>query len=202
MSCLNCSKPLNHTPGKRKKQFCNPDCRVRYWQKNKPKPILIDLPADYVNVKKVGILKADGTVAELDLKNVPEGAWKTAMIAMLDLSKYSSFLTTNLPTFISTGQNKPLPAPPTEKLAESTLNQNKGKEGAENGGESDPGVMHWIKKAQSEGKEVGVQPAGPLDDHMPEGLTPIQQAVWRNNHKMKNKSAPITEFGVTKKEKK
>lgn len=37
MGCRNCNIELNHTPGKRKKQFCSPDCRVRYWQKNKPK---------------------------------------------------------------------------------------------------------------------------------------------------------------------
>jgi hypothetical protein len=36
---------------------------------------------------------------------------------------------------------------------------------------------------------------------MPEGLTAIQQAVWKNNQKMKTKPAPIAGFGLTKKEK-
>lgn len=41
----------------------------------------------------------------------------------------------------------------------------------------------------------------PEAERMPEGLSAIQQAVWRNNLKMKNKPTPITGFGLTKKEK-
>lgn len=35
MNCLNCNKPLEQTPGKKAKQFCNVSCRSSYWQKQK-----------------------------------------------------------------------------------------------------------------------------------------------------------------------
>jgi hypothetical protein len=209
MGCLNCNAELNHTPGKRKKQFCSPDCRVRYWQKNKPKKKGLDLPADYLKVKKVGILKADGTVAELDLKDVPEGAWKTAMMAMLDLSKYGSFLPANPPTFISTSQNKPLPRNPDLENANTHLITPKMAE--EYGKETCKTVFKAISelaeqksvKAPSKpekGKEEaenGSEPTPPP----PEGLTGIALMVWKNDQKLKTqpKAAPITQFGVTKK---
>lgn len=53
MGCLNCNTELKHTPGKRKKQFCSPDCRVRYWQKNKPKKeMVVDPLSDFIDVRK------------------------------------------------------------------------------------------------------------------------------------------------------
>lgn len=53
MGCLNCNNELKHTPGKRKKQFCSPDCRVRYWQKNKPKKeTVVDPLSDLIDVRK------------------------------------------------------------------------------------------------------------------------------------------------------
>lgn len=55
--------------------------------------------------------------------------------------------------------NKPDTTLQTEKLAESTLNQKKGKEVAENEGESDSGVMYWLKQVESNRNQVGVKPA-------------------------------------------
>jgi hypothetical protein len=37
MKCLECSKDLEQTVGKRAKQFCNSTCRSNYWQKAKRK---------------------------------------------------------------------------------------------------------------------------------------------------------------------
>ena len=34
-NCLNCNEPLEQTPGKKEKQFCNVSCRSSYWQKQK-----------------------------------------------------------------------------------------------------------------------------------------------------------------------
>jgi hypothetical protein len=34
-NCLNCGQPLEQTPGKKEKQFCNVSCRSSYWQKKK-----------------------------------------------------------------------------------------------------------------------------------------------------------------------
>jgi hypothetical protein len=34
-NCLNCNEPLEQTPGKKEKQFCNVSCRSSYWQKKK-----------------------------------------------------------------------------------------------------------------------------------------------------------------------
>ena len=34
-NCLNCNEPLEKTPGKKEKQFCNVSCRSSYWQKKK-----------------------------------------------------------------------------------------------------------------------------------------------------------------------
>jgi UTP-glucose-1-phosphate uridylyltransferase len=33
MKCLNCSKNLEQTVGKRERRFCNSTCRSNYWQK-------------------------------------------------------------------------------------------------------------------------------------------------------------------------
>jgi hypothetical protein len=32
-NCKHCGKELVHTPGRRKKEFCDDNCRVTYWQK-------------------------------------------------------------------------------------------------------------------------------------------------------------------------
>jgi hypothetical protein len=34
-NCLNCNEPIEQTPGKKEKQFCNVSCRSSYWQKQK-----------------------------------------------------------------------------------------------------------------------------------------------------------------------
>ena len=33
--CKECGKPLKFTPGKRKKIYCNYNCRMKYWSKHK-----------------------------------------------------------------------------------------------------------------------------------------------------------------------
>jgi hypothetical protein len=35
MNCLNCGEPLEQTPGKKEKQFCNVSCRSSFHQKKK-----------------------------------------------------------------------------------------------------------------------------------------------------------------------
>lgn len=32
--CLACGSPIEQTPGKRRRKFCNPSCRTRYWNRN------------------------------------------------------------------------------------------------------------------------------------------------------------------------
>lgn len=34
-NCKHCGKELVHTPGRRKKEFCDDNCRVSFWQKKK-----------------------------------------------------------------------------------------------------------------------------------------------------------------------
>lgn len=34
--CLNCGKPLAHIPGRRKKKYCNENCKVQLYYKNNP----------------------------------------------------------------------------------------------------------------------------------------------------------------------
>src|SRR5574337_71101 len=88
MSCLNCGKDLIQTPGKRAKQFCDGNCRTRYWQKEKSAqkkaakiPInpskAIPLPPDYVAFTKIGILKNDGSISPIititpESPNIPQ----------------------------------------------------------------------------------------------------------------------------------
>lgn len=72
--CLQCTKPLVHVPGRKEKSFCDVNCRNKYFYAKRKKEIedakalLISLPADYINVKKVGVLTADGQVKPLNLK--------------------------------------------------------------------------------------------------------------------------------------
>lgn len=58
--CLNCTKQIPQTPGKRRKDFCNSTCRSNYWQKQKRKEKKIvptiainDLTQPNLNVKHV-----------------------------------------------------------------------------------------------------------------------------------------------------
>lgn len=37
MNCLNCGKPVKQTEGKRAKNYCDPACRQKHWQKNNKK---------------------------------------------------------------------------------------------------------------------------------------------------------------------
>jgi hypothetical protein len=37
MNCKKCGKPVEQTPAKRQREFCNSDCRASHWQKQKSK---------------------------------------------------------------------------------------------------------------------------------------------------------------------
>lgn len=67
--CANpkCNKEVKSTPGKRPKKYCSPRCTSAHWQalhyepKKKSKN-MIELPADFINCEKIGIIRADGTI--------------------------------------------------------------------------------------------------------------------------------------------
>lgn len=67
-NCLHCSGPLIHVPGRKKKSFCNANCRNKYFyaerkkQIEAAKAILVQLPSDYLKLNKVSAIKSDGTV--------------------------------------------------------------------------------------------------------------------------------------------
>ena len=84
MNCLNCNKEVKQSEGKRERKYCDDNCKQQYWVKNhkkEPKYVqaarvkkvfdklkdakLIDLPADYLNFKKIGIIRKDGSIAPL-----------------------------------------------------------------------------------------------------------------------------------------
>lgn len=66
--CLHCSAPLKHIPGRKQKSFCNANCRNKYFYAQRKKQIedaraiLVSLPADYVDIKKIGVITKDGEV--------------------------------------------------------------------------------------------------------------------------------------------
>lgn len=66
--CLQCSKELKHVPGRKQKSFCDVNCRNKYFYAKRKEEIalakkaLLSLPADYVVVKKVGILTEKGEI--------------------------------------------------------------------------------------------------------------------------------------------
>lgn len=105
-TCLQCGEKIEQTEGRRERKFCKgTDCAQKYWLKTHPKekrfkriPVnqkLVQLPADYVNWKSVGILKLDGTIEELkDISQLPESfrgiipaVEATGMKAEYDLNK-------------------------------------------------------------------------------------------------------------------
>jgi predicted peptidase len=107
-------------------------------------------------------------------------------------------------------QNKPNTALQTEKEGKTTTKQEKWQEGAENGLKNNSinmeGVENFQQPIQTPNyKEQLAELTGQKGletDTMPEGLTPIQQAVWKNNQKMKAKKTVVTTFGAGKTEKK
>jgi len=122
MKCLNCGKEVPQTPGKRPRLYCDNKgaCKQKHWVKMHPKKSkkkTIELPADYVNWKSVGILKEDGTVEELkDISQLPD-TFKDAMRALGELK-----LNTTTPTTI-TYHGKEKKASVTDKVepAEGTM---------------------------------------------------------------------------------
>jgi len=143
MGCLNCNIELNHTPGKRKKQFCSPDCRVRYWQKNKPKKEKdfereLEIMLSDVDYRK-RLRQANHDLFTFGFAIVPDDPKEPLVSPM---SKKGAEL---IAAYLS--QNKPPTAPETEKEGKTTLKQEKGKEGAENGPKIE-GVEKWFKETE------------------------------------------------------
>lgn len=72
-NCLQCNKPLQHVLGRKQKSFCDVNCRNKYFyaqrkkQLEKAKALLVSLPSDYIDVKKIGILTQGGEVKPLTL---------------------------------------------------------------------------------------------------------------------------------------
>lgn len=54
-NCLNCGKELTHIEGRRKKKYCNDNCRQAYWQKTHKKEAKFKkLPIEeYDNLMKI-----------------------------------------------------------------------------------------------------------------------------------------------------
>jgi len=180
MGCLNCNTELNHTPGKRKKQFCSPDCRVRYWQKNKTKKVKIS-PAETDQLEQL-LEWGPKIEAFCAKKGFPPseliGKFEELEAFYEKFKGMSQVQAVMLLEDMTVGQNKSNTALKTEKSRKPSQKQKEG-----------------LKSP-----EISPGTGLPLEE-MPKGLTPIQQAVWRNNQKMKCKTPPVTQFGVTKKEK-
>lgn len=77
--CLNCGKDVIQTDGKRERKYCDNKgaCKQQYWLKQNPKKVdkakTVELPADFLTWKSIGIIKPDGTVEELrDISQLPE----------------------------------------------------------------------------------------------------------------------------------
>lgn len=87
MGCLNCGNELKHTPGRKKKKFCSNLCRSLYWQKNEGEKKGLPLPADYINIKEIGIVREDGTVEKLFKPTNKTQNWERAFRVLLELSK-------------------------------------------------------------------------------------------------------------------
>lgn len=70
-NCLHCSKELIHVPGRRKKSFCDVNCRNKYFYSKRKKEIeaaralLVPLPSDYVMFKKVSAVTKDGVIQQI-----------------------------------------------------------------------------------------------------------------------------------------
>jgi hypothetical protein len=66
--CLQCSEPLVHVPGRKEKSFCDVNCRNKYFYAKRKKEIedakalLVSLPSDFIEIKKVAILTNEGEV--------------------------------------------------------------------------------------------------------------------------------------------
>jgi len=85
--CLNCQKEVVQKEGKRARLYCSDLCRATYHQKKKVpvnENLCIELPKDYINVKKIMVLKEDGTLT--DIENFPKenefDLWMTAFRAL------------------------------------------------------------------------------------------------------------------------
>lgn len=97
------------------------------------------------------------------------------------------------------GQNKPNTAPQIENEGESTPKDVKGKEGAIGGLKI---VHEGTPLSEEDVRQIALNAQNyQKQEQMPEGLTPIQQAVWKNNQKLKNKKPVVTHFGSSKKDK-
>lgn len=195
-----CENEVISTPGRRPKLYCSPSCRQKEWlKKNSAKPktntsnIVYrqhDLTCSAHPDKRMGCegcscemykraKRAEKEVEDLkkqlqdaqELHDNPSGGW--------DKLKHRKG---------KQGQNKPDTAPETENVGEYIKRMQEEADKPEKVSYSSKEHFNDI----ANGRDI---------EQMPEGLTPIQQAVWRNNQKMKNKTAPKTIFGSSKKDK-
>lgn len=71
--CLQCFESLVHVPGRKQKSFCDVNCRNKYFyaqrkkQLEEAKALLVSLPPDYVEIKKIDALTKDDEVKPLTL---------------------------------------------------------------------------------------------------------------------------------------
>jgi hypothetical protein len=70
--CLSCGISVPQKTGKKPRLYCGSICRQRDWYKKRKEALDrltgkggIPLPADFMNIKAIGILKGDGTVEPL-----------------------------------------------------------------------------------------------------------------------------------------
>lgn len=92
--CLNpnCKKELIHTEGRRPKKYCSPSCRnvhykMIYQPKMKDVAGMIKLPDDFINVERVCVIKADGTIVELKTPDQLPNSILLAARAMKELKQ-------------------------------------------------------------------------------------------------------------------
>lgn len=81
-NCKHCGTDLIHVPGRKKKDFCNVNCRNKWFYAERKRFLaealksMVQLPSDYVNVKKVGILTKEGEVKPLTFSKPKSGKKK------------------------------------------------------------------------------------------------------------------------------
>jgi hypothetical protein len=133
--CTNptCGKELKHTKGRRPKKYCNESCRNGHYKvlfpaKKKETVVgMIELPADFINVEKVAIIRADGTIEELKTASqLPQSVY-ASMLAMKELQKAvdpKSKTSSGLVVEFHQNDSKLNPAPPGEKQSD-TLHEDK-----------------------------------------------------------------------------
>lgn len=168
-NCKNCDKPIEVTQGRRPREFCdnNQKCRNEYYRKNKKAithktiPIekwkgMVELPKDFIDSKKVGILKEDGTIEELNnISQLP----KHIQMAFKGIDSLKSSISFQQPT-------------PTSFDGEKVDHKNIDEFGQ---WEEPKNTVNTIPKTYQE-----------LKDMCPKELTGLDRSIWLNEEKLKH----------------